>query len=1135
MNKPQRRFWQRAHVVVSTLALFLFVANPGHASSVAGALELKSAGEPEQAAAILTTLSEAGDAEARFQLGQLYFSGIGVDLDLAKSAELLAAASQDGHVNAPVWAGMAYENLGDLENATIMHRLALDRANHTTSVLYLARQHRAGTLANSSNIASARLFALAQAELDRFDAGRSAFAELERFSCFELTETLFIETNQGASNQTPSFASLVPDFLKCKEDGSTSELANKVVSAVNTRIQSPDVFLPNEGLRLADLLPSVGGNQVTTLPSYVSGVATFASDADSAEYRVTDSAFDFLNGYLGLPITSSIFPIDRWALEPSDSEVREVGIATSFFHNIGGYRLADRSEAESHKLFHMARQWHRGRFDHFHGWYSYSRTHLFRPSEGLLRTGVSVDLSQILAAKEGPIDQVGQIVRLYFDVKPPEDLRIELRTKDGDTIAVNSAELVNIQRAERDEGQSFYVLPLTTPAVFPLFSVPIGQSIAFSEMEQLSVSSAQCSDGCETKLVKLEVGPFDRQLAIEQARFFYAFNISPYGYTSHDGGDSWHVHGDVTMLPDYWGRLAATTQQPDVVHLIEDFTTANVEQTKGYLEDLLTTLRVRAVRPERMPAGRPVNHAIHDFEEKHYLYSIYRDKMNLATTYFKGAPPRDGNVEVLDQFLTDRLGKDAKVAGRGCYTPDCGFSHTSLVPALIAASLRRADAQGGHPFSHIWYTHFGAPTPSFKPTVAHPFTREGQTEFEKLARRHFGFDKTGKKMTEGRVLVASPSVAMRQRKLAAVVETGLLELSQNGDITTISRGIDPFLGEVFPGQGKETRDLAGLTLAVDDIFAAAVHIDEVSLPLSRVKRHPDDASGHVSVVDTSNPQTLLFENGQPNQGISLDSQGGGEQCFQPNGNRFINHARYLEIEDPNQVLMAASRATVTLKIEPMPQTAFGVEPPAFKFHAFATDPARDLGYDGPTVVHRLELPQQEQPNLRAHYIDLNDAERVFHPSDAFPVSALNVNGRLEEICFSVDLSEDQLNRNNLRIGPIRLHTPSKSDRSAETQAIVVGGYYSDHDAASTEDPIALRFRLLHGLADEGDANDEVYFTVGDGRYWGRVGRRGLFGISVLRDGCDQAAEAQILVEQDRLDLDVVDRGCAIEVQNGWRQ
>ena len=157
-------------------------------------------------------------------------------------------------------------------------------------------------------------------------------------------------------------------------------------------------------------------------------------------------------------------------------------------------------------------------------------------------------------------------------------------------------------------------------------------------------------------------------------------NIFPYGYTSH-GGERWDIHGDETLVPDFWRQSIVATSERDTVHQIKDFALANVEETKGYLEDVLSDMNVRAVRPSGLSNNRPSIDAVHDWREEPKLFGLYRDKMNFATTHFTDAPATADFLEQQAGYLQSHLGDDARLVGDGCLNAGCDISHVSLLPA----------------------------------------------------------------------------------------------------------------------------------------------------------------------------------------------------------------------------------------------------------------------------------------------------------------------------------------------------------------------------------------------------------------------------------------------------------------------
>lgn len=81
------------------LALML-VTLPALATPLDDALKLLETGKPEAAARLLSPLADAGNAEAQYRLGMMYFSGSGVGENERRSYDLLLRSALQGHVNA---------------------------------------------------------------------------------------------------------------------------------------------------------------------------------------------------------------------------------------------------------------------------------------------------------------------------------------------------------------------------------------------------------------------------------------------------------------------------------------------------------------------------------------------------------------------------------------------------------------------------------------------------------------------------------------------------------------------------------------------------------------------------------------------------------------------------------------------------------------------------------------------------------------------------------------------------------------------------------------------------------------------------------------------------------------------------
>ncbi|WP_265570899.1 SPOR domain-containing protein [Sphingomicrobium nitratireducens] len=102
---------------MGTAALALVMAAPAAATGVKQGIDAWTSGNFAQAVSIWRPLAEKGDADARFNLGQAYRLGRGVETDLGEAQRLFEAAARDGHLDAQAVLGLMLFNNGDRQAA----------------------------------------------------------------------------------------------------------------------------------------------------------------------------------------------------------------------------------------------------------------------------------------------------------------------------------------------------------------------------------------------------------------------------------------------------------------------------------------------------------------------------------------------------------------------------------------------------------------------------------------------------------------------------------------------------------------------------------------------------------------------------------------------------------------------------------------------------------------------------------------------------------------------------------------------------------------------------------------------------------------------------------------------------------
>jgi len=81
-------------------AALWFLSSAAFAAPLDEAIQALDSGRPEEAARKLSPLADAGNAEAQYRLGMMYFTGRGVKENEKRSYDLLLRSASQGHVPA---------------------------------------------------------------------------------------------------------------------------------------------------------------------------------------------------------------------------------------------------------------------------------------------------------------------------------------------------------------------------------------------------------------------------------------------------------------------------------------------------------------------------------------------------------------------------------------------------------------------------------------------------------------------------------------------------------------------------------------------------------------------------------------------------------------------------------------------------------------------------------------------------------------------------------------------------------------------------------------------------------------------------------------------------------------------------
>lgn len=125
-----------ALIAGSALGLALAAPLLAQDGQVKAGIDAWTRGDFESAVEIWQPLSDRGDADARFNLGQAYRLGRGVDRDLARAQTLFRAAAGAGHLEAQAVLGLMLFNDGNREEALGYLKQAADRGEPRALLVY---------------------------------------------------------------------------------------------------------------------------------------------------------------------------------------------------------------------------------------------------------------------------------------------------------------------------------------------------------------------------------------------------------------------------------------------------------------------------------------------------------------------------------------------------------------------------------------------------------------------------------------------------------------------------------------------------------------------------------------------------------------------------------------------------------------------------------------------------------------------------------------------------------------------------------------------------------------------------------------------------------------------------------------
>jgi uncharacterized protein len=124
--------------------LFLFGSSPVYADDFKDGLNARDRGDYKTAIEKLKPLAEQGDALAQYNLGLMYYIGLGVTLDLKEAVKWYRLAAEQGHARAQDILGMMYDRgqgvPQDYKEAVKWYRLAAEQgigsSQHNLGLMY---------------------------------------------------------------------------------------------------------------------------------------------------------------------------------------------------------------------------------------------------------------------------------------------------------------------------------------------------------------------------------------------------------------------------------------------------------------------------------------------------------------------------------------------------------------------------------------------------------------------------------------------------------------------------------------------------------------------------------------------------------------------------------------------------------------------------------------------------------------------------------------------------------------------------------------------------------------------------------------------------------------------------------------
>ena len=587
---------------------------------------------------------------------------------------------------------------------------------------------------------------------------------------------------------------------------------------------------------------------------------SIVSDADSQMVNDTAAHMNVLQERLGLPISTSIFIVDPFfdpeESKPSGIDEYPTGLYFSFINDEGVFG----SDAAAAKL---AQDWHRGLYDHYHGWGRgrLNATHILS-SPLALSEMESVDIAAILRDVEidvgvpkqyqksglfldSWIDNRLAVLRLFFTEQPSRETLLSVNLRGREIVYDVNAKGAYVSKVTED-GRELWMAELPIGAGTDVSYAREGSSASLNNNAvTVSVIAPDCAAGtakgksCEMTLVKVDADLMGREAAEVTAQWLQDMQLRGVVYTAH-GGDRLSSFGPQSYISEHW----KTPKPAGKTFVGFDQPLAGTETGKAYIGDLVEDLGVRGVRAFRSDLGS--GNVMTSFPYKPLTEKEFGNTVSYMTNWAKTPKLLDGEPFQPELNLQEETIEALKAFDA------CSFSSASWLPGYIETSLRSkaSDYMGGE----IWYTHFANKCASNGVRDRDlGFDKTTIKSFNRLSRRSHGLMSDAEnQIYPNRLWVLSPSGGFRSRILESEVNRYGLDMQTSGAMTMIeSRESEFFNGEIFPRKGLATRDLNGLTLPVSasDLKTASIKVDDAEI--GALVKTIKDGKGYLTVLDTT--------------------------------------------------------------------------------------------------------------------------------------------------------------------------------------------------------------------------------------------------------------------------------------------